>query len=67
MSEGKKPTVRLSNWYYIADGQALAGQAYGHPRFPDGMFVHTSKIVNRVESVVETLNTFYELLPEENG
>jgi hypothetical protein len=58
-----KPIVKITNWS-IARGH-LFGDAYEHPRFPDGTFVQTSKIVSQEGKTVETLNTIYELIGKE--
>lgn len=54
-----KPRVKLENW--IDHEVQLGGDVYGHPRFPDGTFVRTSRVVERRDGEVETLNTVYEL------
>jgi len=38
--------IRIENWYPpFGLVEALTGDVYGHPRFPEGHFVRTSKIV----------------------
>jgi hypothetical protein len=54
----------MEQWTF--DGYQLHGDVYGHPRFPDGTYVHTSAVVGEpVErkegDLVETLNTVYVL------
>lgn len=60
-----KQEALLRNWRFIKEGDAImvVGTVYGHPRFPDGHRIHTSKVLryNPKPDVVETLNTFYKL------
>lgn len=54
----KKPIVRIKNaeLVNVGDTYRLQGNVVDHPRFLEGTFVSTSKIV-----VVETNNTKYVL------
>lgn len=56
-----KQEARLENWF--KDGHMYWGNAYGHPKFKDGCFLHTSAIVkeNLEAGVIETLHTYYKL------
>ena len=42
-------------------GQALGGEVYGHPRHKDGKRVITSRIIEKGNGIVKTLNTTYIL------
>lgn len=65
--------MRLENWAitftqqdpFKAPEQAatqLTGEVYGHPRFDDGTFVVTSKIVGTQDEIVKTYSgSEYEL------
>lgn len=62
----------LKKWYQVQslNGQlTLAGTVYGHPRFPDGTFVHTSALqfFDREKAVAVTRNTTYFLEGEPHG
>ena len=81
----KKPIVTLENWYISSTGDPytppeavsliLNGDAYGHPRFPDGHTITTTSVVGvpflatalplkksiRDGMIIETRNTFYKL------
>ena len=56
-----KQEASLRNWRF--EGPVLIGNVYGHPRFPNGHKIHTSRIVNfnKRSGIVETLHTFYRL------
>lgn len=61
-----KQRASLNHWcFHILNGEALVliGEVRGHPRLPDGAFIHTSRVVRLdVEAATaETLNTFYSL------
>lgn len=59
--DGSKPIVSMKCWF-ISDGR-LYGDAYGHPRFLNGSFIHTSRIIKIIKrgdnKIVETRNTIY--------
>lgn len=59
MSIKQKAIIR--NWCLV--GNTLWGNVYGHPKHPDGEFVHTSQIVeiNAFTNRAETRNTVYAL------
>lgn len=67
---------RLENWYVrklelnhpyketeLLSTSILNGDVYGHERFEDGTFIHTSSIksINTITNKAQTLNTLYEL------
>lgn len=61
-----KPRAFIRDWSYEiwGDGElVLVGTVYGHPRLPNGAFIHTSAveklIVNR--HIAVTRNTIYTL------
>lgn len=56
-----KQEASLRNWQFC--GLIAYGDVYGHPRFPPGHCVHTSKIIalNKRAGIIETLHTFYRL------
>lgn len=60
-----KPLVKIKNWSltYAYGQYVLTGNAYGHPNFPDGRYVVTSKVIdfNFKNKEAETLNTYYIL------
>ncbi len=59
----KSRRVRLENWTTRYKGRVkhLKGNAYGHPRFPDGQMIRTSLVLFMDETVAYTLNTRYLL------
>ena len=62
----EKPIVTIDKWLIVdyRDGQqGLIGNVQNHPRFPEGKYVETSRILamNLEENFVETLNTIYVL------
>ena len=62
-----KPTVRIANSYrvpFFGGGLYLAGNVLDHPRFEEGYFIHTSRILSEVDGIVETENTLYEIVDE---
>lgn len=54
-----KQEALLRDWQFY--GETVTGRVYGHPRFKDGTRIHTSRIVNFKNGVVETLHTYYRL------
>ena len=54
-----EPT-RLEQWTERY-GNRLHGQVYNHPRFPDGEWIITSRVVWIAADCAQTLNTFYKL------
>lgn len=66
-----KPVVRLEDWSVVTFlGQyeapelrvtCLHGLAYGHPGFPEGTEITTSRLLDSQERVAETYNTRYLL------
>jgi hypothetical protein len=59
MLPSSKPEVRIENWQRV--GHILTGNVYDHPRFLDGTFVYTSRIMGGATQHVETMNTVYKL------
>lgn len=57
-----KQKVRIENWF-VGEDDRLIGKVYGHPIFPDGTEVITSRVVtfDRETNKVLTRNTEYEL------
>jgi hypothetical protein len=59
----KRPIVKLDEWAVY--GVILIGDAYGHPKFPNGTKVQTSEI-QKVYWVngprIKTRNTIYQLI-----
>lgn len=55
----------LQNWYLSLDKNMAWGRVFGHPMFPDGLFVHTSRITSidtvGTQKTITTLNTIYVL------
>lgn len=52
---------RLENWSLTSGNHSVEsgityfqGNVYGHPRFVDGFFIHTTRIVNYENGVFET-------------
>ena len=39
----------------------IYGNVYGHGFFPDGAFIHTSRVIEVVNNRAETLNSFYDI------
>lgn len=59
-TSSSKPHARLHN-ATIVNG-CLTGNIYGHPRWPDGEFVRTSYIIQKLsENEYETCNTIYTI------
>jgi len=62
-----KQEALLRNWRFEwLEGEqcnVAIGNVYGHPRFPDGYRIHTSKIVDWAVNygVIQTLHTYYQL------
>ena len=59
-----KPEVRLEHWSkreHSPGCDVLLGNAFGHPRFPDGTDVRTSQVLKIEGNRAETLNTIYLL------
>lgn len=56
-----EPKVTINNWFVASD--TLIGNVEDHPRFENGRFVRTSRIVNldREGGLCETLDTIYIL------
>lgn len=55
--------IILKNWHWYIHGEHLAGDAYGHPRFPDGHPVITSRVafIDEAIGIAKTRNTVYIL------
>lgn len=66
---------KLREWFYYGnkpfpysvEGNKISGYVYNHPRFKDGTYVYTSKIVylNLEIGIAQTLNTTYVLIGKE--
>ena len=66
-----KPVYVLKNWGVRGEPDpyrapeitpsVLCGDVYHHPDHKDGTYIITSKIVNSLDTIVETLNSYYEL------
>lgn len=56
-----KQEALLKHYHFEYD--YATGHVYGHPKFRDGTYIHTSRIVNfnKRVGVIETLHTFYKL------
>lgn len=69
MDKNSKPVVKLTDWRVRMGSlgfKCLIGRVgSGHPRLTEGKEVMTSQIINRDGSMVETLNTVYELIGPE--
>lgn len=61
-----KQSARLEKWSYYMGyfGPELSGFVYDHPRFTDGDFIYTSRVImiNKEIGIAETLNTVYILV-----
>ena len=61
----EKPNAILKNWSIDELCNIAYGDVYGHPRFDDGSYIHTSTIISidreQKNIIVETLNTIYTL------
>jgi len=68
----KKPTVWLDDWSMVPSNMSpytapearrpvLYGRVTGHPRYEDGTYVTTSRILASAGREVETNNTIYNL------
>jgi hypothetical protein len=55
--------IILENWGWYMENAHLHGNAYGHPNFPDGSPVITSKVVfmDSALGIAKTRNTVYIL------
>ena len=58
--------MRLEKWFIgksYNGGDMIYGYVYDNPRFPDGDFVHTSRVVELDANLkwCKTLNSTYEL------
>lgn len=64
-----KQSARLEKWsYYMGyHGPELSGLVYDHPRFADGDFIYTSRVImiNKEIGIAETRNTVYILVGKE--
>jgi hypothetical protein len=67
-----KPLCTLKNWavrrgetnpYMAPEAIAtlLEGEVYHHPKLKDGEQITTSPVINSLDNIVETANSFYEL------
>ena len=39
----------------------LEGNVYHHPKLKDGELIYTSPVINSMDNIVETANSYYEL------
>jgi len=57
--------MRLEKWFIskVMGGEMIYGYVYDNPKFPNGEFIHTSRIVELDSNFkwVKTLNSTYEL------
>lgn len=62
MSAKTLQKARIEQWY-IDQNDSLVGAVYGHPRFEDGTYVRTSRVVKLDKATGEavTRNTEYVL------
>ena len=67
-----KPLCTLKNWavrrgnsnpYMAPEAMStlLEGEVYHHPKLKDGEIITTSPVINSLDNIVETQNSFYEL------
>ena len=67
-----KPLCTLKNWAvrrgnsnpYMAPealSTLLEGEVYHHPKLKDGELITTSPVINSMDNIVETANSYYEL------
>lgn len=61
-AHGAPKRVILRRWSWLTPWN-LTGRAYGHPKFPDGTCVVTSRVVwlSEAAGLAQTLNTLYVL------
>ena len=66
-----KPLCTLKNWavrgkvnpYQAPEDMStiLEGNVYHHPKLKDGDLITTSPVINSLDNIVETANSYYEL------
>lgn len=64
MAAKNKPHARLENWSLVhPPGREpyLLGQCYEHPYLDNGTQVRTSPVLNKTDTMAETVNTTYTL------
>ncbi len=56
-----KPIVKLEKWIPVLNDTVLLGHAYGHPDFPDGFHIKTSRILGKKEGLLVSYHHRYDL------
>lgn len=59
----EQPPIILRKWGWYIAGKRLCGDVFGHPNFPDGAWVVTSRVqfIDETVGIAKTLNTVYIL------
>jgi hypothetical protein len=55
-----KGTIKNAQFICLGDDRWwVEGHVFGHENFPDGEWIHTSRVVRAVGNEIETLNSKY--------
>jgi len=75
ITSNEEESPKLKNWFYHGDksfpynieGNILSGNVYDHPKFDNGAYIYTSKVIfiNRLVGIGQTMNTTYILIGPE--
>lgn len=67
MDKQEKPTFKLKLLQKSHNDTLAWGFVFGNPRFSDGQYIHTSNILKHEGDTIETLNSIYLVIDEEEA